>query len=286
VSDEWKKGDIEAAIAAGRDSVHRIPLVDGVLSVVVPDGAGRSRVETLDTEKYMPTPNRATGNVALRDVESFITYVKRHTSPGTVVFASPRGRMVAVFNHHGPQQQPGWGDLTATLDRPETVAFRAWMRAGENPMEQATFANFLEERVGEIVQPDAGPLVAAAEHFRAHTITRFRSQQRLRDGQVQLEYVETVDGGAETDGKLTLPDQLTIAVKVYRDSLPIQFNARLRWRVVERKVMFSLVYDDGLVEALDDLHDATIAEVVEETNVPVLRAADAAPYRTEPVRTQ
>lgn len=275
---DWvQMGDIQAAVEAGRQSVQITDLLeDGtVVAFVRPGSDGGSTYHLEDLERYAAAPRRATGNVTLRDVASFAAYVQRHQGDGTVVFADDSGGMHAVFDHHAASRQPGWRGLTANLKRPRTVAFNAWMKAADQPMGQVEFANFLEERLQEIASPAGADLLEAAEHFRAHTIVRFRSQQRLRDGQTQLEYIEQVEGGAEHDGRLTIPDKLVVQLQPFRDCEPFQVEARLRWRVQERRVLFTVLFDDRLEEQLEAVYDAAIETVAAATTAPVLRGQDA-----------
>lgn len=275
MSNEIQQGDVQAAIEAGRRETQVINLREDVRLVVRPDADGASRGDVFDLERYADNPRRAVGNVTLRDIASFTEYVKRHKSAATVIFADDEGGMRAVFNHHGHEQEPGWRDLTAMLVRPRTPAFEAWMRAAKGAMDQVAFANFLEERLGDIADPDGASLLDTAEHFRAHTIVRFRSQQRLRDGQTQLEYIEQVEGGAEGDGKLTMPDLLTVMLQPFRDGPRFAVQARLRWRVEERRVRFSVLFDDALLDELEQVYADAMEAVAHDTEVPVFSGTDA-----------
>lgn len=272
---EIQQGDVQAAIEAGRRETQVIKLREDVRLVVRPDADGASLADVFDLERYAGEPRRAAGNVTVRDVASFIEYVKRHKSAATVIFADAEGGMRAVFNHHAEGQAAGWRDLSAMLVRPRTPAFAAWMTAAKGAMDQVAFANFLEERLGDIAEPSGASLLDTAEHFRAHTIVRFRSQQRLRDGQTQVEYIEQVEGGAEGDGKLTLPDRLTVVLQPFRDSESFPVRARLRWRVEERRVRFSVLFDDTLLDELEKVYEAAIEQVAKETGAPVFRGTDA-----------
>ncbi|MCK9495221.1 MAG: YfdQ family protein [Dehalococcoidia bacterium] len=271
MTNEFEQGDIQAAIDAGRRETQVIDLRDDVRLVVRPSD---STDDVYDLESYAEHPRRHKGNATFRTVEDFTHYVKRHEGGGTVVFADRLGGMRAVFNHHG-KEIPGWRDFTATLTREHTKAWDAWMKAAQAPMSQLAFANFLEERLGEIAEPAGADLLDAAEHFRAHTIVSFRSQQKLSNGQRQLEYIEEVQGGGEQNGKLTLPERLTVVLQPFRDSESFSVEARLRWRIQDRQVVFSILFDDTLDDEIDEVVETAIRDVDVTIDALVLRGADA-----------
>lgn len=272
---EIEQGDIQAAIAAGRREVQVVELFDGVKGIVRPDSGTGSHFDVIDvTEDYGEAPRRPKGNVTVRTVEDFVAYVKRHEYDNTVVFADDHGGMRAVIDHHGPEAA-GWRDFTATLQRQKTVHYEAWMKASQGEIPQEAFANFLEERIGEIVEPDGGPLLDAAEHFRAHKIVSFRSQNKLSNGQRQLEYVEEVQGGNEQNGSLRLPERLTLLLQPFRDSDSFNVEVRLRWRLSDKTVLFRLLFDDQLKDRLEEVYEAAIAEVDTGLIAPVLRGQDS-----------
>ena len=264
----------EPAVDAGAQSVRQIISRDTVEIVARPDGDGTVAIETIDTERYAANPRRATGNATFRDVESFVAYVNRHAGDGTAIFADDQGGMRAVFNHHATD--PGWRDFTATLARPQTPAFRAWMATAGKAMSQYDFAEFLEVRLGEIAEPDGSVLLEAAQEFRAHKTLRFRSEKRLNNGQTQLEYIEQVEGGADPgSGKLSLPAELVVVLQPFRDSDAFNVRVRLRWSLPDRNVQFTLLFDDTLRDQLDAIYDAAIAAVREGTGLAVYRGTDA-----------
>ena len=265
-------GDVQAAVEAGRRQVALIQIDDDLKVIVRPSD---STDDVYDLEPYAAHPRRAKGNATFRRVDDFAEYVRRHETPDTVVFADQVGGMRAVFNHHDSLGSPaGWRDFTATLSRERTKAWDAWMKAATSPMNQLAFANFLEERLGEIAEPAGADLLDAAEHFRAHTIISFRSQNKLSNGQRQVEYIEQVEGGAESQGKVNLPERLTVVLQPFRDSAPFQVEARLRWRIQDRQVVFSILFDDTLDDALDHLHETAIDQVDDSIKAPVLRGQD------------
>lgn len=272
-----QRGDVQAAIEAVAHAPAVVELHDDVKLVIKHEPfGGAPLVQEFDLEKYAEHPRRAVGNATFRDVESFVNYVKRHKGDGTVVFADEAGAMQAVLDHHRQGAAPGWRGLTAKLQRPFLPAYEAWMAAAQQPMGQVEFANFLEERLGEIAAPDAAGLLEAAEEFKAHRTLKFRSQRKLSNGQTQVTYEETVEGGSGSEGQLTLPEVLTVVLQPFRDSEKFSVDVRLRWRLDDGAVKFWLLFDDvKLDEQLHAIYEEALAQVANTTNVLVLRGSDA-----------
>lgn len=285
--DSEQQGDIQAAIAAGRAQVAEVQLVagaDGVRMLTAPDTHSHT---TIDLEPYAVHPRRQKGNVTVRNIASLVMLVKRHQSAATVLYAHDDGRIVAVFNDHESDGTAGWRDHRVMMARPVTKAFTAWRAAFERGgMTQQEFAGFLEDRLGEIAEPSGADLLEIAQEFRASRSLKFRTQRRISNGQQQVEYIEELEGGGGREGKITLPEEVTVVVAPYRDSSPITFIVRLRWSLADQAVRFTLVpvegdrtRSDGLVvqglqNALDDLHDTAIRDVGTATGAVIVLGAE------------
>ncbi len=85
---------------------------------------------------------------------AFIAYVNRFATTATAVFCNgPEGRTFsAVIDYHQPDL-PAWSDHTATYCCPITVEWGRWKAGDRKRMDQATFAEFVEENVKDIVVP-------------------------------------------------------------------------------------------------------------------------------------
>lgn len=265
-----------AAFAAGAAAVElREVEVDGVRIAVVP---AAWRAEVLDVEAKMAHPRRKTGTVTARTVQSFVDYVKRHKSEATIAFAADTGVVTAVLDHHEPvfadeggdTAAAGWGQHRAVLQRPQTPAFKAWTGANGRPLSQLQFAEFLEDRMREVVEPNGADLFELAKFFQASQNVSFSSARNLANGEVQLHYVEELDGrnGAGDRG---VPTQFVVRLQPYADSEAFDLAARLRWRLADGKVSFVFHLDEQLVDLLDEEHEKAVATVEEQTEITVVR---------------
>ncbi len=252
--------------------------VAGVPVALVPEGW---LVQPLDFEKLLPKPSRKKATIAVRDVESFIAYVNRHMEPRTIAFADAAGTIRCVIDHHEAYSDgdfpgdAGWGEHVVQLTREQTTAWKEWTLHNGAWMSQEEFAEFLEERITEIIAPAGALLFELATFFQASKTIGFSSARRLDNGQVQLAWAETLEGKGRS-GDIEVPTEFALQLRPYKDSWPEgdggQFvtRARLRWRLHQQAVMFAFVLGEEVELFLDGVHAAAIEHVREETGVTVL----------------
>lgn len=269
-----EQGDVQAAIEAGREQVREIAghAPAGVVLVSRPDD---HTLEWVDLGWAQPAPRRATGMTVTEDVRSFIEAVKLLGTDLAVVYAHADGTMTAVIND-SRADLPGWRDLQVKLIRPQARAFTEWLRIDGKGQTQYELANFIEDHLAQIVEPAGADLLEIAQTFKASRRLSFRSQNVLRNGQVQVSYIEELEGGGgdlegRPEAKLAIPEVITVRLRPYRDEEPADLTARLRWNLRERAVSFTLRFPD-LADWLDTIHDAAIEQVAADLpDVQVLR---------------
>jgi uncharacterized protein YfdQ (DUF2303 family) len=286
--------EVGAAFEAGREQIQKFDVAEHVVFIVRPSGDGETTIEQHDLEQYQPHPRRIAGGHTVRDVSSFVRYLSRHKTSATVAYAKPGGEIVGVLDDHGPAEShdeddsgvPGWRKHTVALKREETRGWAAWRAVDDKWQSQTEFAEFLEERIGEITRPAGADLFELAQHFHADKSISLRSRKRLSNGETQIEYVELIEGGSGPIGTLQMPESIQIAVSPYYDSLvpadertdddvpeDIVATLRLRWRLTnDGKVHFKFLFPEDLIERLRAIDDGVIAQV-EDAGVPVFRVA-------------
>lgn len=267
---------------AATEQPEPIELVPGHLhGIVLQPG---QTVHPIDVEKYNQIPHRKTGSVKHRDVESFAQYVNRHRQPdGTTLWANAVGGTVtAVLNDHEQirDDQPeitttafaGWGDHRATLTVEHTPDWLRWLAGDGKLVDQATFAEHLEDLAHTIIRPHAAEMVELAQHFQAARNVDFESARRLDSGEVQLMYRETIGATAGKRGELAIPDQIFIAVEPFAGSERVELTARFRYRLAESavKLGYRLVRpdkarDEAFAALLDDLSTRVELDVMHGT---------------------
>jgi uncharacterized protein YfdQ (DUF2303 family) len=226
--------DIQALAVAG---IEHHTDVDGVPFVVVPTGYEVQRVE--DT---LMLPTRARGTVTVRDVASFIAVVKDYLRDCTRLYRTVQPpRFVAVFDDHAADQ-PRWGQHRAVYDCPVSPEWATWTKANKVPMDQATFAQFIEDNLPDIAEPPAADMLEVSRTLQAKKKVAFASGIRLDNGQQQLTYAEQIEGSAGAKGQLRVPEVFTIGVPVFEGGPRYGVKCRLRYRISDAGAL-ALWYD-------------------------------------------
>jgi uncharacterized protein YfdQ (DUF2303 family) len=220
---------------------------------LLPDG-----VSVHDLERLLPKPTRTRQKLTVLDAESFIEYVNRFADDATAVFCNgPEGRTFsAVIDYHQPDS-PAWRDHVATYRCPTSIEWGRWKENDRKRMDQATFAEFIEENVRDITQraneendPSPADMLEISRTLEAKKNITFRQGTRLDNGQVQLTYNEEIDGRAGEAGQLRIPEQFFVAVKPFLGGDAFCVPARFRYRILEGRLQmwFELVRPDKVLE--------------------------------------
>lgn len=271
--------ETQDAINAGLAMAAPKPLdSDGrFFSVIVPpDGA----VEVLDLEvhleQFRETPRRKTGVFSAHTGEAFISYLEKHSTPTTEVWADLTTQSVtAVINAHDKAgADAGWGDHRLKLTLKKTPAWEAWTTLNGRDLTQAQFAELLEERARDVVQPDAATLTEIARTFKATKSVKFESDTVLSSGQVQLEYRETIEAKAGQAGMIDIPDQFTIGVAPFEGGKPYAVLARLRFSIDGGALRIKYVLDRP-TEVLRVAFDEVIAFIGAGVEAPLYHGQSA-----------
>ena len=119
-----------------------------------------------------------------------------------------------------------------------------------------------------MVEPSGESLLKIALTLQAKTDVNFRTSRRLDNGQVQLQYVETIDARAG-DGSLEIPREFTIGIRLFKNEAGYKLRARLKYRLGNGKVKFWYELDRPL-DAIEDAFKGKADEVQEKTGYPLL----------------
>jgi uncharacterized protein YfdQ (DUF2303 family) len=209
-------------------------------------------------EEHLPAPIRIRQRLTVLDADTFISYINRFATAASAVFCNgPEGRTFsAVIDYHQPDA-PAWREHSATYRCPITVEWGRWKEQDRKRMDQAAFAEFIEENVKDIVQPreqpaapNAADMLEISRTLEAKKNISFRQGTRLDNGQVQLTYNEQIDGRAGETGQLSIPEQFFIGVKPFLGGDAFCIPARFRYRIQEGRLTmwYELVRPDKVLE--------------------------------------
>ncbi|MGS0976165.1 DUF2303 family protein [Burkholderia glumae] len=231
------------------------------------------KLDERDDSKLLPAPLRKVARVRVRDVDSFIDYLKRHGSLTDCTiwcqadYVQGKISFTGILNDHGEDENaPAWRDHRALFSPEFSEEWRRWSGLNKKQMNQTEFASFIEDNLKDIACPDGsglpsgGAMLEMALSFEATQDMRFKSAIRLSNGGVNLSFVQ--DDDAQTLQKMSVFERFAIGVPVFWNGDAYQIDARLRYRVRDGKLVFwfELIRADKVLEAAATTIITTIKE--------------------------
>lgn len=210
-------------------------------------------VEIHDTDEYAPNPRHEKGARVVTDAASFVSYVNRHRLAGTEVYAhTGTSSVVAVIDsHEATGGFPGWQKHTVRLGLEKSKPWLAWEKADGELFDQSTFADFLDDRYLDVIEPAAGVLIDIARTFQAKTKVDFESGVREASGDVTLNYVEETTAKAGQKGNIEIPARIQLALRPYIGGPIYSIWASFRYRLNggNLRLGFRLERPENILEA-------------------------------------
>jgi uncharacterized protein YfdQ (DUF2303 family) len=240
---------------------------NGIPYLVAPDGYTVHSLEHL-----LPVPARKHATVSVTTTGSFIDYSKKHGSlDECVIYADIDGEkshcvLEAVINDNAADSAK-WRDHRCTFAPALSVEWKRWIGKNKTNMNQADFATWLEDNLGDIANvagmPTGAQILTMALAFEATAEKKLKSRINLQSGGVRFEYVEDEDKDTRTS--MEVFQRFTLGLPVFEgssDAYPVE--ARLKYRDSGGKVSFwyELIRPDkafktAVQSALDEIKDAT-----------------------------
>lgn len=261
-----ENNSIEAALAAGRASGEVKFLTGGTPFVVLPQDY---KVEGL--ERLLPAPTRIRQSAQLKSLASFLAYVNKFKGADTIITAEITPTTFAVcalLDYHGAGKAE-FVTHFAHFAPGLSVEWTTWLANSKKPLPQADFANFIEEQLPTIASPDAAELLELVQNLEGSVNAKFTAVNRLKDGARGLQYTETIElNGGQTSkpGLVELPAELLLKIAVFEHGPKWEVPVRLRYRLAEGRITFTLIVVDPhrvIATAADD----AIKEITEKTGL-------------------
>lgn len=195
----------------------------------VPEGCTLQKLDPL-----LENPRRVVETITLHSIQDFIDYLKRWKLPATVVFADQEKRTLrSLIDFHEDNSKPRWADHSALYTAKLSREAEAWIGENGQGMDQATFADFLEERAIDVKTPSGSELLTLATNLQVISKVTFGSLVKLATGEFDLKYSED-----QQHGSVKLPEKFILGIPLYHKGPAYQLEARLRYRVRDGKVVF------------------------------------------------
>lgn len=223
--------------------------VQGHPFVVLADGQTTDSLET-----YLPRPLRRKAEAHFSETRSFTDYVTRFATRSLFVIADPDTHSAAaVLDYHedGPDGSASWRDHKATLRLKLAPEWLTWTGADKRNFGQVDFAEFLEQNLIDIAEPDAAKLQEAVLKIQVNRSVRVSSATSLETGEIAFTYEDQEN---KTKGNAKLPRALVLGLPVYKHGAKYRVDARLSYRLNDGKLTFFYVLQrpDKIAEAAFD----------------------------------
>lgn len=288
-------GDAQAIIDTAVASAEPHPLDEDTRfhSVIIPAGAQQQVVDIERLREFdLPRPRRKNGTVRVHDSNSFVEYLGKHGLPETEVWADvTRQQLVGVVNAHEAVRDSethrnaivadggaGWADHRATLELRPTPAWEAWARLDRKLVDQNSFAEHLEDRLVDVINPTGADMLELAQTFQATIGVSFESSKQLSSGERQLEYKENVESRAGRRGQMQIPKDFQLGLIPFEGAEAYKVTARFRYRITDGTLRIGYLLDrpeDVLRTAFMDI----VAAVEQQITAPMFRGVPSEPIR-------
>lgn len=227
--------------------------------VYLPHGAGgHGEVKTVDVEKMQHEPFRKRGAVAVFDAASFSRILVDNEDAGDITVYVDRNpdkpAIVGVLNGHGIGG-PGWSDFRVHMVFRETPQWVKWRKIDGQMLDQAAFAEFIEDNLSDIADPSGAEVLEIASYLEATRSVDFRSAIRLPSGQVQFRNEEKIEAKVKA-GEIAVPEIIALGIAPIQGLPPFRVEARFRYRIQEGRLKLGI-----RLQRVEDL----MREVVEQS---------------------
>ncbi len=238
-------------------------------------------------EAHRLFPERKKGTAEAQTFEAFCALVNRHGTAASAIFADcdwKEPSFTAVIDYHENEIDgiAGWGQHRVRYAFPLSEEWQAWIGMNGQPMKQAEFAWFLEDRVAELASPTDHERVTYEAQFQTtlatpaqvvelsrglsvHVDTRVKAQTVLQSGEGQIAWEESHNDASGQ--KLKVPGLFMLNIAPFFMGDPVRIPVRLRYRPAGQQLTwFYQMYRPDL--AITEHLRHCLADARESTGLP------------------
>lgn len=229
--------------AAFKYAEPKVDTIDGVPFLVMTDENGHAQMIEMEAKvsEHRDRPRRIRSDVTVRTPKSLAAYMNLYADANHMAFVKTSApystRVILDYHEADDVNVPRWGSHTIKMEPQFSPAYAAWREHHRKACDQRDTMEFLEDRLVDVVRPEAADVMDMVMNFDGLTKVTFSQSQRLTDGRVQILYKEE-----EADsGKVTFYEKLELRVPVFEGAEPEPVTVRVRHRARDGKLAFTFV---------------------------------------------
>ena len=206
---------IQAVAALGAAAAAKTFDANGRTYTLIPGGYSAKELEPRERALVSYIEQ----SVRLDTEASFISYVTEFATPATRLFYSKDATaFTAVFDYHTPGKDnapaaSGRNAHKAKLPLRHSAAWLAWTNINGTKIPQSQFAEFLEEHLTDIRDPDGATILEIATNLQINRSVSFVSAKNLGNGTVNFTYKE--DDKATGNNTLAVPTDIKLGLVAF-----------------------------------------------------------------------
>lgn len=286
---------VELANSAAGVRVVELPTLDGITPIGVASPREQGRVSIEDAKKiydnWRTAPERIEGVAEVTEVQSFVDLVNRHKNSESAIFSDFRGRSVlAVIDYHeattiAADAKPHFCRHRVHMGYRFSVEWSAWASKNTILQEQEAFAQFVEDRIADMVTvpKDIGDPIEATYGLRFGTPAEILTVSRglelsvsmnvkevvnLQNGVAQIQFEEEHDAKDKNGQKITVPGLFALSIPIFDGGEKDTVIFRLRYKRAGGRLKWA-IYLLNAEKLVKERLTADFAWIAEQTKLPV-----------------
>lgn len=279
--------DVSAILEAGRKvgmherGIITIDAPGGQKLALLPGAASLIELPLLPSPRRNAQPDYLQAKPVFKDWKSFVEYVNRFKNADrSLVFVEKKTvnhegelvgsyRMRASLDHHKPGEKgQSWLDHSATLEFLPCIEWVRWTGIDRKSLTQEEFIEFIEENLGDIIEPEALSVLDMVQNFEADRIVKIVSKRRLSDGTMSA--TVNIEGANGTETKETkIPQRLKLRLRPFDGFDPIEVTARLRYTASTHEGLTFTVVLNRLSDVLEPAFERIYQQIQNSVDLPL-----------------
>lgn len=206
--------------------------------------AGQVHQIDLSGDDYRDQPKLKDGTTVVEDLDSFLNYWGKHSDADSELYVNIKAHTITAVLDANQRDGARWGQHRLLLKMATSDRWNDWASNDRQPVKQLAWAEFIEDHLEDIRDPDAATMLEIAQTFQANTKVKFGSTAILSNGDRRLQWEETTDASAGTSGKLQVPTEFKIGVAPFDFADAWELTARFRYRVESGQLYVTYLLND------------------------------------------